>query len=202
MIKKIFRILLVVVALPLSACVAMYTMVAPGTMFVDSLQLSPDQAWNLAPARASPSLRPGTQVWTRDGPLLDRIMIIAGVPDGQPLLKDKRGTAALPVFRANMLPNEIEELTESTLTKIFGEGAAVVNTTNLRPHRFGSDRGILFDLNIAVSDSPAYNGLVGAFIAADLLYLMMYVGAEPYYYEKHLDAATALITGAKIAEPN
>lgn len=198
--KKVFRFLLIAVVLPLGGCVTMYTLVAPGTLLVGGLQLSPDSAWNLAPAQYSPSLRKGTQVWTKDGPLLDRIMIISGVPDGQPLLKDKTGTAALPVFRADMLPNEIEELTESSLVKIFGEGSAVVSTANLRPHRFGDDRGVLFDLDIAVSDSPAYKGLVGAFVSDGLLYLMLYIGAEPYYFEKHLDAATALITGARIAD--
>jgi len=198
--NKVFRFLLIVVVLPLGGCVTAYTLVTPGVLLVGSLQMSPDDAWNLAPAAHSPSLRKGTQVWTKDGPLLDRIMIIPGVPDGQPLLKDKTGTAALPVFRANMLPNEIEELTESSLVKIFGEGSAAVTTLNLRPHRFGSDRGVLFDLEIAVSDSPAYKGLVGAFVSNGLLYLMMYIGAEPYYYEKHLAAATALISGARIAD--
>ncbi len=196
--KVFVRCFLLVAVFPISGCVTMYTMVTPGVSMVDALQVTADTSWNVAPTRLSPNLRKGTQVWTKDGTLLDRLMIIPGIADGHPLLKDKTGTAALPLFRSNMLPNEIEELTETSMVKIFGEGEAAVTTMNLRPHRFGDDRGVLFDLDIKLSDSPAYKGLAGAFVSDGLLYLMVYIGAEPYYYDKHLTAATAVITSARL----
>lgn len=193
------RIAIVVLFMTLAGCVATtFTMVAPGIVSVESLQVSPDNAWNLAPPMLSPASRKNTQVWTQDGLLLDRLIIIPGVADGETIFEDDRRDAALPVFRATMLPNEIEELTESSIVKLFGEGGASVSTANLRPHRFGEHRGILFNLDIAVSDGPDYRGLVGSFIADDTLYMMLYFGAEPYYYEKHLAEAEAIITGARL----
>ena len=125
-------------------------------------------------------------------------MIIPAVPSGESLFKTSASDQALPVFQADMLPNEIEELTESSLVKLFGEGGAIVETANLRPHRYGDNNGILFDLNVAVSDGPNYKGLVGAFVVAEQLYLIFYLGAEPYYYEKHLDEALVIIKGARV----
>ena len=196
---RIFRFLLIAVVFSISGCVS-YSLVAAGPLVVGGLQLSPNSTWNLASPQMTPSMRKGSQVWTKDGMSLDRIMIIEGVPDGEPLFKDPTKKAALPVFRANMLPNEIEELTESSVVKLFGEGQVAVSTSGLRPHRFGSDRGILFNLEVSVTDAPDYRGLAGAFVSDGAFYLMLYFGADPYYYDKHLSEAEALITGARLGD--
>ncbi len=194
------RSLLGIAFISLGGCVATtYTMVAPGTVTVEALQVTPGEAWNQVPPMLSPSSRRTTRVWTRDGLLLDRLVIVPGVPDGEPIVESDRKDAALPVFRAGMLPNEIEELTESSIFKLFGEGGVSVNTSSLRPHRFGEHRGILFNVEVAVSDGPDYKGLVGSFIVDEKLYMMMYFGAEPYYYDKHLAEAEAIITSARLS---
>lgn len=182
-----------------SGCVTTgYTLVEPGAHLVGELSLQTDEYWNLAGTAFTPSSRAGSQTWTQDGLLLDRFVVIPAVPSGEPILKSNDKTAALPVFRADMLPNEIEELVESSIVKLYGEGATAVSTRNLRPQRFGDERGFMFDIEAAVSESPNYRGVVGAFIAADRLYLMMFLGAEPHYYEKHLAAATATIESARL----
>ena len=94
--------------------------------------------------------------------------------------------------------NVIEELVESTIVKFFGEGQAVVNTENLRPQRFGDNRGVLFDLSAIVTESPEYKGLVGAFIANEKLYVVYFLDATPYYYGKHIAEAEAIIKSATI----
>jgi len=145
-----------------------------------------------------PAQRKSAQSWTQDGLLLDRLTIIPAVPDGEPLLKSQTKDAALPVFRKDMLPNEIEELVESTIVKQFGEGNAAVSTSNLRPYRYGENRGILFDVSATVTESPAYKGMVGAFVAQEHLYIMWYFAAEPYYYDKHLSTAEDIIRSARL----
>jgi len=176
-------ILLVLTAYLLHGCAA-YTLVEPGTVEMGELQLRPESAWSRASSAAVPFARSGTTVWTQDGLMLNRLMIIPAVADGEPIFKDRKGQMALPKFRASMLPNELEELTASSLGKMFGEGNAVVQTANLRPHRYGEDRGILLDVEAAVSDGPDYKGLAGAFVAENQLYVMVYLAAIPYYYER------------------
>lgn len=194
---KSCRIIPLLMLLTLAGCVTVnYSLVTPGVVTVDDLTVQAGTGWNQAPAAATPAARKTAATWTQDGLLLDRISIIPGVADGETILDVKDESAALPVFRADMLPNEIEELVESTIVKLFGEAQAVVSTANLRPYRFGDNAGVLFDLEAMVTDSPKYNGVVGAFIANDKLYLMYFLGAVPHYYEKHFAEAEAIIKSA------
>ncbi len=186
----------------LSACVTGYTLVEPGPHSIDKMTVNASSGWNLAPGYAGAGDRKNTQRWTRDGLLLDRLVFIPAVPDGEPLATARTKDAALPVFRKDMLPNELEELLESTIVKFFGEGQAAVSTSNLRPHHFGERRGVMFDISAVVTESPMYKGVVGAFIANDELYIMWYIGADPYYYDKHLSDAEAIIRSATLAALN
>jgi len=181
----------------LGGCVA-YTAVAPGQVDFASLRITTSQAWNQAPTAATPASRRASKSWTQDGLLLDRIMIIPAVPSGESIFVSRNKDAALPLFDASMLPNEIEELTESSIVKLFGEGEVAVETMNLRPHKFGNDRGFLFDMQVAVSDGPDYGGITGAFVSNEKLYLIVFLGAKPYYFDKHLDEALAIIRGARV----
>ncbi len=181
----------------ISGCVT-YTAVGPGELDYAGLKVQPGQAWNQAPKEVIRAARTESRVWTQDGILLDRIMIIPGVPSGEPIFRQLSGSQALPVFESSMLPNEIEELTESSIVKLFGEGGVVVETTNLRPHRYGDNRGVLFDLEVTVSDGPDYKGVAGALVVTEKLYLIFFLGAEPYYYQKHLDEALVIIKGARV----
>ncbi len=195
-------VLLVFAAGLISACATMsYESVLPGVNSLGALQVNADVGWNRVPAYSTPNARPESQTWTKDGLLLDRLVIIPAVKDGEPIFVSQDVAEALPPFRANMLPNEIEELTESTIVKMFGEGNAVVNTENLRPWGFAEHHGVMFDLAVAVTESPDYRGMVGAFIAEDKLYMILFVAATPHYYDKHIANVEALIKGAAIRVP-
>ena len=192
------RLVLVGLLISLAGCVTGYALVAPAApVRVGSLEVTPDSAWNKAAPMMVRFAGKNGAVWTRDGLLLDRLILLGGIHDGEPVFVSERKDAAMPVFRAGMLPNEIEELTDASIAKSFGEGSVAVTTSGLRPHRFGEQRGILFDLDIAVSDGPDYRGLAGAFTVGGDLYLMLYIAAEPYYFDNHLPAATAVITSAR-----
>jgi hypothetical protein len=184
-------------ALLVSACVA-YSAVKPGTVQVGALQLDPSVTWSSAPNVSSGYTNGQTQVWTQDGLLLNRLIIVPGVADGKPIFKQGKKSQALPVFESDMLANEVEELVESSIVKLFGEGQVAVQTEKLRPNRFGANRGFLFNMLVSVSDGPDYRGLTGAFIHEQQLYLLIYLGAEPYYYEKRLEEAEAIIKSARI----
>lgn len=193
------RIAVIITALCLSGCVTGYSLVTTGVNSIDTLTVEAGPGWNVAPSVAGSASRKGSQTWTQDGLLLNRLVFIPAVADGEALLVVRDEGAALPVFRKDMLPNDVEELAESTILKLYGEGNAVVNTTNLRPHMFGEHRGFMFDIETTVTESPDYRGLVGAFIVDDKLYFMYYLAAVPYYYDKHRDAAEAIIKSARLA---
>jgi hypothetical protein len=193
------RNVLLLIAVVLGGCVsASYTLIPAGVVPVGELQLQPTTAWNLAPRIATPLAREASQNWTLDGLSLNNLMVIPDVPNGEPLFMAPNKTMALPAFRADMLANELVELIESSVEKIFGEGGTEIESDNLRPHRFGTDMGILFDLRLSLSDGPRYRGTVGAFIANQHLYMVLFIGAEPYYFEKDREAAERIIRGARL----
>lgn len=180
-----------------TGCVS-YAAVGPGELTYNGLSLQTGDSWNQAPREFTPAARTESKVLTQNGTLLDRIMIIPAVPGGETLFRQLSKSQALPVFESNMLPNEIEELTESSIVKLFGEGGAVVETANLRPHRYGNNRGVLFDMDVTVSDGPDYKGFAGALVVTEKLYLIFFLGAEPYYYEKYRDEALKIIKNARV----
>ena len=195
---KRLKFLLLAVVGAMSACATGYSLVTPGPVTVQDLHLLADSGWNKAPGMHTPSVRNNAETWTKDGMLLDRLVISPAIPDGQPIMVSRDKSAALPVFRADMLPNELEELVESSLVKMFGEGNAVVSTSNLRPFRYGETDGIRFSVEATVTDSPQYRGTVGAFVDKDQLYLMYFLAAVPYYFDKHRAEAEAIIQSATL----
>lgn len=195
---RIGLLLIAVMGLTSACTTVSYRSVVPGVNALGDLQVTAGSGWNLASSQSTPGQRPGSQTWTRDGLLLDRLVIIPAVGDGESIFKSRDKSAALPPFRADMLPNELEELTESTIVKMFGEGAAAVSTENLRPWRFADQRGVMFDIRAAVTESPDYRGTVGAFVANKQLYMIMYIAATPHYYDKHKADAEAVIQSAAL----
>ncbi len=196
MIKHLIILFLISI---LSGCIT-FTAVNPGEANVSGMSLMTKTSWNQAPAELSRRYRPDTKIWTQNGMMLDRLIVIPAVPSGQPILRQLSKSQALPNFDSKMLPNEIEELTESSILKMYGEGNAAVEVSNLRPHRFGQDRGIMFDLDIRVSDGPDYKGTTGAFIVDDKLYMIVFLGVIPHYYDTYLAEATEIIKSAKVAK--
>ena len=191
------RFILVCLAIILGGCIT-FTAVVPGENNVSGLSLKTSTAWNQAPREMTRLSRPDARTWTQNGILLDRLLIIPAVPGGQPIFRQLSKSQALPLFKADMLPNEIEELVESSIAKLFGEGGAAVSTASLRPQRFGEHRGFMFDLSVSVSDGPDYRGVTGALVVEEKLYLIIYLAAEPYYYEKYLDEAVQIIESARV----
>jgi len=184
-----------------SACVPTYTLVGTGINSIDTLYVDAGSGWNKAPTNAYSGDRKTSQRWTQDGLALNQLVFVPAVADGEALITSQQKDAALPVFRKDMLPNELEELAKSTFVKRFGEGNAVVTTANLRPQRFGENSGIMFDVEATVTETPRYKGMAGAFIAADKLYFMYFLGATPYYYEKYREQAEATIKSATLTPP-
>lgn len=196
------RLLLVIASVliigPLASCTQplSYGLRPPGTHQIGNLTVENPESWNRA-SNAAPFGRRGTEIWSQDGILLDRLIVVPQVPDGEPIFKARNKSDRLPVFKAAMLPSEIVELIEASLPRALGVGGSTVVTGRVRPQQYGEDPGILMEVSGSIEDATDYSGLIGAFVGGQKLYLLIHVAAEPYYATKHRARAEALIKSAR-----
>jgi len=67
----------------LGGCVT-FAAVPPGEVKLSGLTVTPQNTWNQAPREWTRLSRSDAKTWTKNGILLDRILIIPAVPDGEP----------------------------------------------------------------------------------------------------------------------
>ncbi|MBL8224236.1 MAG: hypothetical protein JNM50_02810 [Chromatiales bacterium] len=196
------RIVVLVAVMALAGCATSFTAVPAADTTVGPVTVTPEAGWNKVPPGFAPFARPGAQVWTKDGVLLDRFMLAPSIRAGETLFRApanprQRAQAALPEFRPDMLPNELVQFTESSLVKLLGEGSATVASSNLRPVTLGTERGIRFDLAVTPAEGPAYRGVAAGVVRKDKLSMLLFLAADPYYFDKHQPAVEALIASAR-----
>lgn len=186
---------LLVAGLSLAGCATSpYRLVPPGPVTAGTLSFTADDGWN---ALSGTSLKKNAGVWTRDGELLNRLIVLPDIEPGKTLFERPDEKAAIPPFRSDMLPHEIADLVESWLSKGFGEGETLVESSGLRPAAYGDQKGFAFDLALSLSEGPDYRGLVGGFVADGRLNLVIFLGALPYYFDRDSDLAAHLIASAR-----
>jgi hypothetical protein len=105
---------------------------------------------------------------------------------------------SFPAYQQGMLPNEIMELVESSLTTLMGAGT-LVEASNLRPQALDGKRGAMFDLRIQATDEPVRTGRALAFVEDLELHLFVFIAPELHYFDKHWEAARAVMLSARAA---
>ena len=183
----------------LSGCVSnQFMQVASGPVVLKDLTVgNNDNQWNRAPQILTGYLYKGSELWTRDGIPLDRLIIIPGVENGGTLFRSASKDLVYPAYQSGMLPNEITELTQSTLVKFYG-GDTLVETAGLRPHALAAHRAVMFDLDISSAENPRIKGRALAFVEAEQLYLMLFMATEIHYFDEHWDQAMRIMESAKV----
>lgn len=164
--------------LTLAACTSIGA-VTPGHSIAigDGVSLTPDSEW-------SELTYSGTRLWTIDGVGLNELHFHTGIQDGKPLYA-VAGARDLPVYKAAMPPNDIQDLLVVAMGK---EGHANVRAANLRPCSFGTG-GFCFDLAFATARGLEMKGRVIAGHNRDRLELIVFYAPAEYYYGA---SATAL----------
>ena len=192
-------IVLIVTAAALCGCAAMagYTLVPSGQVSVSqgSMKVRPAGAWNKAP-QAQFGLAQA-EGWTRNGPVLDSIYFIGGLPDGQAIAKQRaEDERKVPVFHATMTPQDLTSMIESAY-RIRG-GVKIFETTSVKPVTFLGQQGVQFDYTFVNEDSVKRRGRTMIAIAGGKLYVMSLNATELHYFDAILPDFQAMATSASI----
>ena len=183
-INRFLRVLaLAGVALAAAAC-QHYAAIGPGSYNVHGkIAVQLDSQWNrqVAGPRAA-----WDESWTRHGPLLDVLVIAAGIGDGKPLL-DVRGKEAeqLPKFRTGMAPGDIVTLVQGTLGA--AEKASDFETTKIETARIDGREAVRFEFTFGTGADSLLESdrkALGVAVEADgQLYLVLFHAVEIHYYD-------------------
>ena len=190
------RILIAMLPLALTGCVQGYTLVAasPTAVSTKAFTVQPSTAWNRMPPYSSPTKYEET--WTHNGPMLDSIAFIGGLPEGETLLKqDKKAEKRVPLFRADMTPQDLASMVEASYRV---HGITVFNVQSVDTVQFLGGTGIKVQFNYAPSNGISKNGTAVLRVVDKKLYVMKLEGVSSHYYEAAVPEFTQLVASASL----
>jgi hypothetical protein len=161
-----------------------------------SVVVVPPRPWNEQRRGFFDSLR-WVEDWTLNGPLLDSMMFVTGLPDRQYLVRQRRSEERqVPRFRSDMLAPEIASMLESAF-RVRG-GAIEFQTLGLQPRQFLGYPGFQFDFEHLDTDEVRRRGRVVGAVINGRLYLIMFDAARAHYYQNALPDFEAVVTNARL----
>lgn len=196
MIKVSLRFLIVAFLAALWGCGTPFTMVSPGPVPVakKSFSVEPQTAWNRFPKAANEI--PQEESWTKNGMLLDTIAFVGALPDGKSLARQsKKDDRQVPTFRANMSPDDLVTMIESSYR--IG-GVAAFEVTGVEPVLFLGQPAVRFDFNYVPSDNLPRRGRCVLAVVGERLYMMKLEGAASHYFERALPEFETMVATAAL----
>jgi hypothetical protein len=134
--------------------------------------------------------------WTLNGPLLDGMSFVAGLPSGKYLIRQsKREDRQVPKFRSDMTAPEITAMLES-LYRVRG-GAVDFRTTSLQPRLFLGSNGFQYDFEHLDSDELWRRGRAVGAVIDGRLYLILYDAARSHYFDNAVGDFEAMAASAR-----
>lgn len=160
-----------------------------------SMVVTPPEQWNRARRIFFDDVR-WVEDWTLNGPLLDGISFVTGLPDNKTLVRQsRRDEQQVPYFRSNMLAPEIAAMLESAF-RVRG-GAVDFRTIALTPRPFMGANGFQFDFEHLDGDELWRKGRAVGAVIDGRLYLILYDAARSHYYDAALPDFEAIVASAR-----
>lgn len=135
--------------------------------------------------------------WTLNGPYLDGITFVAGLPNRQALVRQRyTEERQVPQFRSNMAAPEIAAMIESAF-RVRG-GAVEFRTLNLQPRPLAGYPGFQFDYEHLDSDEVWRKGRSVGAVINGRLYLILFDAARSHYYANAINDFEAMANSARL----
>jgi hypothetical protein len=175
-----------------------YSLVRPARVIrvgSGAMTVTAPHEWNRADRSFFSDIR-WVEDWTLNGPYLDGISFVAGLPDNQRLLReDYKADRQVPRFRQSMTAPEVAGLIES-LYRVAG-GATEFKTLQLAPRTFLETPGFQLDYEHLDGDEVWRRGRAVGSVIDGRLYLIMLDAARMHYYPAALPDFEAMVASAQ-----
>ena len=202
------RVLIACAALSLSACAGSgagpgfssqyYAPVMVRSTMVgnNSMAVTPPRPWNKQRRLLTDDIH-YVESWTLNGPYLDDLTFVTGLPDRRALVRQRpRDTRQVPIFRSNMTAPEITSMMESAF-RVRG-GAIDFRTLALTPRRFMGYPGFQWDFEHLDSDELWRKGRAVGAVINGRLYVIMLDAARMHYYPETIRDFEAMVASARL----
>ena len=179
----------------LSGCGPRFSLVKPAPTKVarSSMLVSPKKAWNKAPNIYIDVAE--EEVWTLNGPQLDRISMLGGLKDGKAVVRQGRKDGMqVPVFRKSMLPQDLAAMIETTYR--VRSGVKIFTVSSIRPFIFLGEPGFRIEFDYVDARDLHRKGVVTGAIRKQKLYWMVLDAAATHYFKAALPEYEAIVTSA------
>jgi len=139
-----------------------------------------------------PQRQNAVRVLSIDGPALNRLYLIQGLPSGQGMVKRIAKEKPVPVFRADLSPTELLEFIADSVTAV---GFQRVETSNLRPGRFGGADALRFDLNGVTATGLDVSGTAQVAIVDQKLVGAIFLAPSEHYFPAMMPEIETMLSG-------
>lgn len=197
LLMKRLGLTLLVSAAVLSGCAPQYSLVQaePVSVARGAMRVQPSAAWNRAP-RSTADIA-WVENWTENGPLLDSLLFIGGLPDGQAIVKQRRkADQKVPIFHATMTPQDLVSMVESAYR--IRSGAKLFEATGVAPRHFLDHDGLQLDYSWVGADQVKHRGRAVIAVVSRKFYMIALDGAALHYFNATLPQFETLATGARL----
>ncbi|HEX7872439.1 MAG TPA: hypothetical protein VF475_05970 [Sphingobium sp.] len=169
-----------------ASVVSANSLIAPGPqagIAKSRLGAKPDGEWNRLSRRDGKRV----ELWTLDGDALNKVVFFAGVPVGEPILREiDKKNRPLPKVAGNMLITDIPALLETTYRSQFAVNQMQIDSQE--PALLSGNKGIKFTYSFMRADDEVQRKGegVGAMVKGQL-YLVIYEAPSLYFFDKDLE---------------
>ncbi|MCU0948743.1 MAG: DUF3012 domain-containing protein [Porphyrobacter sp.] len=180
-------------ALPAEPVLADWKLVEGGrttTIGKTSMRVTPTGDWNRTDAADF------AEHWTRDGILLNDVLIVAGMPEGWTLYEaSDEEERPLPELSAQLDIIEIPEFFEKSTRLALN--TPVFTITSVEPATMSGHAAVKFTFDYALPDSPLNRrGVAMGTMVEGKLYLIAFDGPATYFFDRDRAEVEAIMASA------
>jgi hypothetical protein len=161
-----------------------------------SMAVTPPRQWNRQRRFFFDDVK-WVEDWTLNGPLLDDLTFVSGLPDNKYLIRtESHESQQIPRFHSDMAAPEIQALLESAY-RVRG-GAVEFRTLSLTPRQFMGQPGFQLDYEHLDTDELWRKGRAVGAVVGGRLYLIMLDAARSHYFADELGDFEAIVNSARL----
>ena len=190
------HIVLALLLVPLGGCVSDRRLVAANETHVagSDMTVKPGSNWKRLPASMKQTR--WEEVWTWNGPQLDRIALIGGLPDGKDIVfRESNSEQQVPAFRADMTALDLMSMVEVSYRV---NGVTVFDFESVEPLDFLGGPGVRLRYNYTSGIGIAKRGSCVMRVVDRKLYAMKLESVAGHYFDKVDPEFDQLIASAQL----